>query len=157
MATTFESLLPLDLAGTLSDIIVFEDSPINVSQIIRTTQNWGVKVSWEMSGAAANFFLLMGENWHVRLQLESIGTEAEYNLPPGSPLVVSYASGIPITPTVRRWSDINLDVPAGTVAAGVYKMTLTVQLADPTTPPIPRAMVAFSEGTLIQLYDATTP
>lgn len=157
MPTTFESLLPLMLTGTLSDITVYEDSPVNISNIIRTTQNWGVQISWEMNGASAHFFALMGEKWLVRMQLESIGSGSEFRLPPSGPLEVDYSAGTVITPTLRRWQNINLDVPAGTVPPGVYKMSLTVQLASATTPRTPRAMVAFSEGILIQIYEAVTP
>jgi len=157
MSTPFESLLPLPLAGTLNDIVVFEELPVNVSQIIRTTENWGIKISWQMSGPAAHLFLLMAEKWHVRMQLESIGGGPEYRLPAGSPLVVDYSAGTVISPTIRQWNDITLNVPAGTVQAGVYKMTLTVQLADPAPGNTLRAMVAFTEGVLINFYDAVTP
>jgi hypothetical protein len=151
--TPFESLLPIPLQGSLKDINVFEGLPTNASQIISTSENWGVQVAWEMNGAAANFFLLLPEKWHVRLHLESIGPTGEFDLPIGGPLVVNYSAGVPAGPNVRRFENINLNIPAGTVPAGVYNMALTVQLADPPPTSTLRPVVGFIEGMMINFYD----
>lgn len=151
--TPFESLLPIPLQGMLKDVDVYEALPTNISQNIRTSENWGVSVSWEMNGAAANLFFLDPERWHIRLKLESIGIGADYDLPVGTPLKINYSAGTQFGANVRQWNNVNLSVPAGTVQAGVYKMALTIQLHDPLPAETARPVVGFIEGMLVNFYD----
>ena len=89
---------------------------------IRTTQNWGVKVDWEMTGAFTPFLI---DEFHLRAFVESIGPEAELALPLGGPVIVNTLAGaLGVGP--KRTYSANVNIPAGTVPAGVYKLVTLV-------------------------------
>jgi hypothetical protein len=110
------------------------------TEIIRTGQNWSIKVWWETIGALN---CLMCGYWKVRVYLEQFGA-GEYDLPnniidvPFHSEPYSYHGEIKFNP--------------GDLKAGVYKGVVTVQLYG--SKGVPGPIVAFAELGWLHFYDS---
>jgi hypothetical protein len=123
------------------------DTPVPTNHI-RTTQNWGVRVDWEMTGAFTPFLI---DEFRLRAFVESIGPGAEMALPLAGPVIVNTLAG-PLGVGPKRTYSANINIPAGTVPAGVYKLVTLVQLHDDGAPGNPYPVVATVEGPIVTIF-----
>jgi hypothetical protein len=130
---------------------IFEGVPAREQNIIRTDQDWGVKVDWEMKGVLA---LFLNEEFQVRFFLESMGPGQEYQLPVPLPARVStLAAVLDMTVPSRTYSEtITIDHTTTPIAPGTYKLTITLQLFDSSTG-TPYPVAGFVEGPMVQFYN----
>lgn len=124
------------------------DTPVPTNHI-RTTQAWGVEVKWRMEGAFVPFLI---DQFQLRSFIESIGPGLEAALPMGGPVVVNTLAAPLQAGNVREYS-ANINVPAGTVPAGVYKVVTVVQLHDDAPPASPYPIVATVEGPILTFFN----
>ncbi len=121
-------------------------------KIIRTTQDWGVTVEWEMHGALAAF--LDGE-FHLRVYYESIGTGPEGELPIAGDVLVNALSGaltFPAGVPTRNYTK-DITVTAGTVPAGTYKLVVLLQLWSCCPAPHKYPIAGMVELRVIDIFD----
>ncbi len=126
---------------------VYEQAPENVKNIIKTTQNWGIHFHWTSVGPVAEW---LGAHFHLRAYLENMGPNLpEYQFPANDPLIVD-TEAEPLNNGVRFF-ERDIDVPAGSVEPGIYKLTCVIQVYDDNkNEPVPVA--GFCEGPLIEFY-----
>ena len=126
---------------------VYEEAPENVKNLIKTTQGWGVHVNWDAVGPVAEW---LGAHFHLRVYLENMGPNLpEYQFPDPDPLIVD-TEAEPLS-NGKRHFERNIDVPAGAVDAGLFKLTCVIQVYDDNkNEPVPIA--GFIEGPLVQFY-----
>lgn len=134
--------------GTLN-ATVFElaspDTPIPTNHI-RTTQNWGVDATWEMEGVVTTFLV---DEFRVHAYLEGIGSAApEIDL---GPEVVMTTAGVPSGPQKLSYS-AKINVAAGTVPPGVYKLVTLIQLFDDAPPANPYPIIGTVEGPMVTVF-----
>jgi hypothetical protein len=134
--------------GLITKAEVYELTPPGVpatKSIIRTDQQWGVRVEWEMCGELAEW---LNDEFHVQAFAEGIGSAApDYDL---AVVVVPSLNGAWNPVEKKRRYSVELAGP--TVAAGTYKITATVQLHEGEThAPVPVA--GFAECTMVQFYN----
>lgn len=156
MATTFPAKIEstmLDYQGEINDGKVWESVPTREINIIRTDQDWGIKLEWVMSGLDA---LMSVDEWHVSLFLESTGSGPEYDLPSGGPIVVLNQDPVvstfdPVTGERTFKLTITIDHTVDPIAPGTYWLTSTLQYYFVgTNNPWPCA--GFFEGPMLQFY-----
>lgn len=138
---------PFSVAGAFAGTIsasAHEHGGVAPQSVIRTDQSWAVNVSWTNTGVATP---MIGGNYDLHLLLERIG--------PGTDLDITDPADhiIPLTPGT---SPVNyfrhVDVPAGRVPAGVYKLVVLLRYFDLTGAFGP--MAAYEETSpLLQFYD----
>ncbi|MDX1996040.1 MAG: hypothetical protein SF029_26915 [bacterium] len=123
-----------DYKGSLEAISFEGPAPtFPPKNVIRKDQNWGINVNWEMFGPLANW--LDGE-FRVNVYLERIGTGADVDLPQA---IVATLSGTESAVVANGSSVITRDyhhtvsIPAGSVAAGLYKVSVALQLFERAT------------------------
>lgn len=119
---------------------VFEDGGTEPTSIIGTDQSWYAHVTWEFNGLLVP---LIGGWWNLQLHLESMGPGSEYSLP-------DPADVIPLTPGENNYSH-HIEVTAGTVDTGAYKLVTTLTYTDLTDNPGPIA--GYVEGPMLQFYE----
>ena len=102
-----------------------------------------------MNGAFVPFLV---DEFHLRTFIESIGPGLEAALPLAGPVVVNTLSS-PLQPGNVRQYSANINVPAGTVPAGVYKVVTVVQMHDDAPPSSPYPIVATVEGPIITFFN----
>ena len=141
---TIEALTPgapnlLSGSGT----IAVEDpaDPGTPTTIIETDDAWDVKVDWSIKGLIAG---ALGGDWKVEAFLASVdgGTS------PGSIGVAN----VPLNsapPTSARNYTATINVPAGKVSAGLYRLTVAITYSNLG---VPQEMAAFSDGPVMQFY-----
>lgn len=121
----------------------------NPTQLIDTSESWGVKVDWEMHGILAKF---LHATFELRILLESIGPGAELALPATVVEVDSLS-----TPWVggQRVYSRNIPIPAGTVPAGAYKLVTLLQLYDHANPGAkPYPVAGMVEGPIVNFFNS---
>ncbi|MBX3062281.1 MAG: hypothetical protein U0528_03035 [Anaerolineae bacterium] len=93
---------------------------------IRTDQNWGVTVKWKMSGALTAW---LNANFQIRVFLERMGPGADIALPALSVNTLSEPlQNFPAAP-YREYAQ-NVDVAAGAIGEGVYRVIVVLHLFD---------------------------
>jgi hypothetical protein len=141
------------LTGTISTPTVTEIGGVNPNNIIRTDQDWQVKLDWSLQGSLLNtpFFNFVG-NWVVRVYLESMGPSKEYEIPVGgSGAHVSVATFTPGGLDKRDYTT-TIHVAPKAVEPGIYKMVVAVTYES--SPGVPGPIAGFHEGGMLQLYEA---
>ena len=130
---------------------LFEGAPERERNIIRTDQDWGVTVEWEMEGILA---LFLNEEFRLRFFLESIGPGSEYSLPVAGPVTVGSLTGTldPVGPSRSYTETITIDHTLTPIDPGTYKLTLTLQVFD-TSSGSPYPIAGFVEGPIVQFYE----
>lgn len=115
--------------------------------VIRSDQNWGIKVDWEVEGALVDW---LDATFHVTAHLESIGPGPEYTLPTIEVPTLS----VPLSggPAAKREYSQNIDIAPGEVQAGIYKIVTTLQLYEAASGN-PTPVAGFVEGGMIQIFD----
>ncbi len=123
---------------------VYEVKGAKPTTIIRTDQEWGVEVHWDLKGSLAPF--ICGE-WCVHLCLESMG--------PGPELRLDHPH-IPLNPCGDGEYDCDFRVKpyvvTGKDCSTPYKLVVTVTYLTACEKPGPIA--GFVEGPLLQFYEA---
>ena len=141
--------VPPLLQGAIVGATVSEVGGIAPSTNIRTDQDWSVKVDWNLEGSLLNqpFFNFVGD-WVVSLFLESMGPSLEYSLNPIRLGVNTFTQN----PQVQNRRDYTatIDVLAGQIDAGIYK--LAVAITYESAPGTPGPIAGFHEGNMLQLY-----
>jgi hypothetical protein len=113
-------------------------SPSNL--IIQSTDAFQVTANWHLAGWLANWLVGLGVQYSVRYNYESMGPGPEGTLGvvgPKPTIAAQLNYGAP---------DTTLTVPAGTLPAGVYRLTAVVSFGG--SPPI----TAFNEGPMIEIF-----
>jgi hypothetical protein len=98
---------------------LLEPGQLSSTQLIRDTQDWGIKVRWEMHDALAAF---LNVDFDVTAFAESIGPGQEENLGTvtENSLSVPFAGG-------QRVYEKDFLVAHGILQAGVYKLVIILQ------------------------------
>jgi hypothetical protein len=119
------------------------DPGLNPVSIIRTSDAWQVHVTWDTSGL---FVPLVNPaaSWNISAYLESIG--------PGPEAVIATGTE-PFGPpaNAHNYSKV-LNIAAGAVPAGPYKLVVVITL---TSAGVPMPIAAFSEGPLLTFFTAS--
>ena len=68
--------VPGAFAGTIN-ATVLDQNGVAPSTIIRTNQNWSVRVNWQTTGIATG---MISGTWHLHAYLESLGPGADLDL-----------------------------------------------------------------------------
>jgi hypothetical protein len=104
---------------------------IQVTNLIRTDQAWGIQFDWTFQG---NITQWLNYHWHLRVYLESIGTGPEYDLPAASAVIVPTSDGAVAGNTRTYTKKVEFDPAivsqADKVQPGVYKPVAFIQLYD---------------------------
>lgn len=124
---------------------VYEVGGARPTSIIRTDQDWGINLHWDLKGSLAPFIC---GRWCVHVFLESMG--------PGPELKIdSNPKYIPLDPCGKGEYYFDFRVPRGRVTgehcSTPYKLVVTVTYLTACDKPGPIA--GFVEGPLIQFYE----
>jgi hypothetical protein len=126
---------------------VYEVAGAKPTTIIRTDQEWGVKIHWDLKGPLQPY--ICGE-WCLHLFLESMGPGPELKLEPYPYMKV------PLDPCGDGEYNFDFRVPVGTVdgrhCSNPYKLVVAVSYITPCGKPGPIA--GFVEGAILQFYEA---
>lgn len=133
-----EELLPL--FGISGKCTLFESTPDNPTNIIRTNESWGVKFEWTTIGPLNN---LMAGTWTLECFLEKMGPAEAPALPSATTAFVSAPNAYTKTLTFAP------------VNEGVYKLVTVLKVKGPLNVPGPIACMA--EGPMVQFYVSTFP
>jgi hypothetical protein len=145
----------LDYQGSITVANVFEELPELVTNVIQTTQSWGVQLEWVMTGLEAR----RGHgHWNMRVFLESMGEGPEYDLPGAGPITIlnsegtwDAAAGERTFANVPGKLPLDIDPAVDPVAPGTYRLTATILYYDDADVPLPVA--GFFEGPILEFYD----
>ena len=147
MKGNFEVALPEPYLGGDIYAEVYEVGGAKPTTIIRTDQEWGVKLHWDLKGSLAPF--ICGE-WCIHLFLESMGPAPELKLDP----YPKYE--MPLDPCGDGEYYFDFRVKPGIVTgqhcSNPYKVVVTVTYLNACHKPGPIA--GFVEGPLVQFYEA---
>jgi hypothetical protein len=147
MATIIgEELLPL--FGFSGDVTLYEDvlphSGSGASQsIIQTSQTWHVKFTWTTTGPLNG---IMAGKWKLQVLLEKMGG-GETNLPTG-------LADVAFVSAPNAYEQI-IDFAAGSVKAGLYRVTAIMTMTGTSGQPGPIA--GFADLGLVQWFDSSIP
>jgi len=112
--------------------------------IIRTNQSWAVNVNWTNTGIATG---MIAGNWDLHLLLERIGPGNDLDLTDPSDHIIPLSPGPSPVNYFRH-----IDLPAGRVPAGIYKLVVMLRYLEPGGAPGP--MSAYEElSPLIEFYN----
>ncbi len=138
-------IVPGPMTGTLT-ATVLDPNGVPPGNIIRTSDNWNVKVQWTLKGTGAAF-VTKDERWLLRIFVESIGPGPEALVPPG--VTVNAKGGMDQAYDYMFTFPPNADM-ARPDYSGVYKLIVVLTLTDDDGHPLPIA--GFFEGPVIQFY-----
>jgi hypothetical protein len=116
------------------------------SNVIKISQNWGVRVKWDLDGSLIPFIC---GYWCINLFMESIGPGPELQLP-------EKEIELKLDPCEHPDGKYHYDIKvrAGTVPVGCcatpYKLVVAVTYKDMCH--CPRAMAGFVEGPMVTFY-----
>lgn len=139
----------INLSGNISATVL--DSGKAPSTIIKAGDPWSVDVKWEMTGPGWH---LVAGNWHVHLNLESIGPGPELTLVDfADPNCQNQA-----LPSATGQYNCHFDVPGATINAGMVphqglamKLVVLLTYVDPLGHRGPIA--AYEELGIVQFYE----
>ncbi|WP_420641628.1 hypothetical protein [Candidatus Leptofilum sp.] len=133
------------LAGEMHAVVLENGRPSN--NVIRTDQNWSVRVDWKLEGALVP---CIAGNWCVTLFLESIGRGREFSFP----LPHQEQIRVPLDPCGNGEYTYDIQVPAHTIrdsdCSTPYKAVVALTYLDPCDRPGP--MAGFCELPILQFY-----
>ena len=138
-----EVSLPEPYLGGGISAEVFEEGGVKPAFIIRTDQEWGVKVRWQLKGSLAEF--ICGD-WCVHLRMESMG--------PGHELKFTPSKRIPLNPCGNGEYEFTFRIKPGQIKDAhcsiPYKPVVTVTYYTACDRPGP--MAGFVELPILQFY-----
>jgi hypothetical protein len=122
MSTNFDTLtnVATDLEGKISDVDVY-DEDMDPNHVLPRKKEWKVRVKWQIKGLCAPG---IGGDWHVRVNLESMGggfegTVKQQTVPVGS-----------VAPALTRNYDETITLPRpdsiSGFSAGAYKLIVII-------------------------------
>ncbi len=118
----------------------WEAQPERVTNVIRTTQKWGVKFNWTQSGPLCWF---LDAKWHLRISLERFGPG---EAPDIAEKVIDLVREDPHTYTG------SVDIEANTMSPGDYELVAALTMTN-REGNIPLPLGAYGEGPVIHIYD----
>ncbi len=120
------------------------------SRLIRTDQDWGVEVHWEMHGEEAHWFPGV---FHLRTFLESIGPGPEYAIPALADPAVEKGTldGTWYPADKQRLYSQNIEIKANTINPGTYKVVTLLQLCAQDGRKLPIAGMV--EGPILDIFE----
>jgi hypothetical protein len=125
---------------------IYEKEGAKPTTIIRTDQEWGVKINWELKGSLAEY--ICGE-WCIRVCLESIGHGPERN----------WEYRIPLDPCGNGNYYYDFKFKPGDITADYcstpYKPVVTVTYNSVCH--VPGPIAGFVELPILQFYEADRP
>ena len=135
-----------DYQGSL-EAIVFEGPPsFAPTNVIRSDQDWGIRVSWEVHGPLAGW---LDAEFRITIFLEKYGTGSDVDL---APAVIPTLSVLYDPATQSRTYSHDVNISAGVIPNGVYKIATCLQLYElGSGNPVPIAAVV--EGETVHLFD----
>lgn len=141
----FEVSLPVPFLRGDIQAAVYEVGGASPTSIIRSDQDWGVQVRWQLEGSLVPF--ICGE-WCIHLRLESLGT--------GRELTLEAPNLIPLDPCGKGEYYFDFRVKRGTIrpehCSIPYKPIVTVTYYTACRTPGPIA--GYVELPILQFYDA---
>ena len=127
---------------------VYEIGGVSPTNIIRTDQDWLVRLNWALEGSLKS--MICG-NWCIHVHLESIGKGVELSLPDPYREVQ-----VPLDPCGNGQYYYDFVVKAGTVkpehCSTPFKLVSTITYENACG--LPGPMAGFVEGSILQFYDA---
>jgi hypothetical protein len=141
----FEVLPGVFTVSDFSAVVHEHTTPRDPATVIRTDQEWAVRVSFKTSGDLSE--VLTG-TWHIGVFIESIG--------PGQELEVARLH-VPLAPAAGIVSySADAIIPANTLSVPdhqtrPFKLVTTVSYIQPDGNPGP--MAGYLEGPIIQMYN----
>ena len=151
MEVTFE-ITETSLAGAITRAEVVEHDGKAPANYIRNDQAWDVEVEWYLQGWILNsaFFEFLGE-WTVTAYLEIMGPGTEPAFSATVPVsTFTPAPAPPFTPPRRNYK-ATVQMLAGAVEPGSYKIVAAVNYAGSGTPGPIAGHVATTPD-LVQIY-----
>ncbi len=142
--TAFETVdvVPGHLFGKMDIQVLDPSDPGTPVNIIETDDAFQIKVEWTLDGIVAPY---VGGTWHVSAYIDDrdgLGSSGQIGATKNIPL------GAFVPPLPRRFNT-TIVVPAGTVKAGLYDLTVAITYDNG-----PRlSMAAFYEGPILQFYN----
>ena len=143
-AIEFEENLPGFVIPGTATATVTEVGGTAPIYCIKTSQKWGVNVTWQTGGPLTPF---MAGDFLVTVYLEKMGG-GEIGILPGSTLPVPLVAEDPHT------YNASLTFDADSVPAGAYKVAVTVTMHGPAPGFVPGPVAGVGEGPLLQFYKA---
>lgn len=141
----FEPLIvgnPALLSGSVSFLVLKTAEPLAPTTIIETDDAWEVDINWTITGLVAP---ALGGDWNVRVFLESMD-----GLNPTGQVGFANVPLASVPPSTNRKYSANISIAAGTVNAGLYKLTAAITYSNLG---VPLDMAGFHEGPLMQFID----
>lgn len=136
-----------DFMGTM-EAAVIEVGGTTPKNVIRTTQDFYVKVDWEMHGPVVEW---VDADFRIEVLLERFGTGDDIDLP----VVHIGTLSAPLVPTgsgtIARHYSQNINVGAGQVAEGVYQIVTCLQLIERGSGN-PTPIAGFSRSGVIRVF-----
>ena len=138
-----------DLSGEILEVAVF-DKDMDPNHVLQDNLEWYITVKWQVSGLCAPG---LGGDWHIRVNLESMGEGFEGTLN----TQIEPVNSAPIA-TIRKYeTTINLPKPEEVdgLIAGTYKLVLIITHTNTGAGQTKRTrMAGFYEGPLLDFVDA---
>lgn len=150
MSTNFDTLtnVATDLEGAITDVEVY-DADMDPNHVLPRNRVWHVRVKWYVKGLCAPG---LGGDWHVRVNLESMGGGFEGTI---REQIVSVNS-IPPALTLNYDETIALSRPdsIGGFNAGIYKLIVIITHTNTGGGVTKRTrMAGFYESYLLEFTD----
>ncbi len=134
-----------NLKGDITTFTYQEPGP-STNTVLDIKQPWDVTVGWTVEGLGAAWMTLT--NWHVKLNVESMGPGDEKKVAEETILGSEYQM---IDFTHFKYEK-KLTIPAGTIGdEGVYKLVV-ILTHDGPLPGVPDRSAGFLEGPMLQFY-----
>lgn len=160
----FETPFPGILDGKITQVLVHEHGPFDATPpvtprtIIQAGDPWAVTINWEMKGPHPLLWEMVSGNWHVHVNLESIGPGPELSL---FDFADPNCQNQPL-PSPSGTYSCHFDVP-GTVLDDTVvphqglamKLVVLITYRDPLGHQGPIA--AYEEGPILQFYREDHP
>lgn len=154
MPVKYAELIEMPVGLVLEGSMVadaYEVNGVNPTNLIRTDQDWGVKVQWELRSLLAP--LLSGE-WRIQGLLERIGrdtppTAIDHDLPV---VKVHYHDGAFVSADHQMLWKADVKIAKGSVSPGTYKLVTVIQLYDDSGKPTAICGMGEQHG-MINVFD----
>ena len=140
MSTRLECEQTIPQFGVEGVIETWEAQPERVTNVIRTTQRWGVIFTWTQSGPLCWF---LDAQWHLKISLEKYGPG---EAPEINEKVVDLVRTDPHTYTG------SVEIDSGVLSPGDYMLVAALTMTD-STGNIPLPLGAYAEGPKIHIYN----
>jgi hypothetical protein len=141
-AIDFEENLPGFVIPGTATATVTEVGGTTPIYCIKTSQAWGVNVTWQTGGALTPF---MAGDFHVTVYLEKMGSGESADLP---------SLSVPLVAVDPHTYNASLSFAAGVVPDGAYKVAVTVTMHGPAPGFVPGPVAGVGDGPLLQFYTA---